>query len=100
MCRGPAGGARLGIAGAGSETRLKAVVAEQPQHILGNAGRGITDKADPVGTQIGEAADRIMEGAVGSEKDRVDREVAARRGGGPIGGKGGTRAAAVSLDGA
>ena len=95
MCRGAAGGARLSIAGAGSETRLKAVIAQQPQHILGDAGRGVTDKADPAGTQIDEAADRIMERAVGGEIDRVDREVAPRRIGRPVGVKGNAGAAAV-----
>src|ERR1700746_3009747 len=98
MCRGAAGGARRAITGPGSEPRLKAIIAQQPQHILADAGRGGTDKEAPAGTQIGEAADRIMERAIGGEKDRVDREVAPRRIGRPVGVEGYARAAAVSFD--
>ncbi len=59
MGGGTAGGARRFIAIAGPETGLETVIAQQPQHILGDAGGRIADKADASGLQIGEAADRV-----------------------------------------
>ncbi len=96
--RGAAGGAGCGIAVADPEARLETVVAQQPQHILGDAGGGIADKADAACTQIGETAHGIADRPVGAEKDCVDREVAARRVGRPIGVEGDAGMAAESLD--
>ena len=76
MGRDTAGGARRRITAPGPKARLEPVIAQNPQHILGDAGGGITNKADPAGPQIREAPDRIVERAVGSEKDRVDGEIA------------------------
>ncbi len=98
MGGGTAGGARRPIASAGAETRFETVVAQQPQHILGDAGRGIADKAHPVRREIGETADRIVQGAVGLEIDCVDRKIAPRRIDRPIGVEGNARVAAVGLD--
>src|SRR5258708_31108625 len=78
MGRGAAGGARRRIAAPGPKARLEPVIAQNPQHILGDAGGGIADKADPAGPQIREAPDRIVDPAVGSERDRVYRKVAPR----------------------
>ena len=96
--RGAAGGAGRGIAVADPEARLETVVAQQPQHILGDARGGIADKAHTARTQIGETAHGIQDRPVGAEKDRVDREVAACRVGRPIGVEGDTGMAAVGLD--
>src|SRR6516162_9584752 len=98
MRRGAAGGARPLIADTGSETRFEAVIAQEPQYILGDAGRRVADKADPVCTQIGHAADGIVYRAVRGEEYRVDGEVAPRRIGGPIGVKGDASAAAIGFD--
>ena len=98
MGHGTAGGTRRRIAEAGAEARLEPVVTQDPQHILGDAGRGVADKSHPARPQIGEASDRIVHRAVGIEKDRVDREVAPRRIGRPVGVEGDAGAAAVSLD--
>ena len=88
----------MGIAVAGSKARLEAVIAQQPQHIFGDAGRGVTDEADSAGAQIRQATDRIVDRAVGIEKHRVDCEVAPCRIGGPIGVKGDAGAATIGLD--
>src|SRR5271169_4692511 len=98
MGGGAAGGARRFIASAATKARLETVIAQQPQHVFGDPGGGIADKADMASLQIGDAADRVIDRAVGSEEDRVDREIAARRIGGPIGVEGDAGAAAISLD--
>ena len=98
MRRGPAGGAGLAVAAAGPEPRLEPVIAQDPQHILGNSGGGVADEPDPARAQIGEAADGIVDGAVGIEKDRVDRKIAPRRIGGPVRIKGDAGTSAIGLD--
>ena len=43
--QGTAGGARRRIAEAGAKARLEPVITQDPEHILGNAGRGVADKS-------------------------------------------------------
>src|SRR6516165_2211245 len=98
MGRGPAGGTCPRIATPGTEARLEAVVAQEPQHVLGNTLSRIADKPNPVGPQIGETADRIVDRAVGGEENRVDREVTPGRIRGPIGVERHARSSPISLD--
>src|SRR5262252_9574103 len=98
MCRVPARRARLKIADAGSEARFEAVIAQDPQHIFGDARCRVTDEADAASPQIAQAADRIVYRSVRRQKYRIDREVAARRVGGPIRVEGDPGAAPIGLD--
>src|SRR5690349_18765528 len=84
MGRGAAGGTGLRIAAPGPESRLEAVVPQKTQHVLGDAGGGIADEADPARLQIGQAANRIVDRAVRVQKDCIDREIAPGRIRGPI----------------
>src|SRR5581483_10877946 len=96
--RGAAGGAGRGIAAALAETGLEPVIAEEAQHILLQAARGVADKADMARLEIGPAADRVEQRAVGRQVDRVDREIPARGIGGPAGVESDDGVAAVGLD--
>src|ERR1700731_3375266 len=98
MGRGTAGGARPRVAASGPKARPESIIAQYPQHILRDGGGGIADKPDPVTPQIREASDRIVERAVGSEKDRVDCEIARGRIRRPIRVEGDASAAAKGLD--
>jgi len=60
-----------GFSFAGPEARLETVIAQDPQHVLGNADGRVADKPHPVRTQIGKAADVIVKRPVGIEKDRT-----------------------------
>src|ERR1700746_652310 len=98
MGRGPAGGTCPRIATPGSEARLEAVVAQEPQHVLGNSRGRIAAKPNPAGPQICETADGIVDRAVGGEENRVDREVTPGRIRGPIGVERNARSSPISLD--
>src|SRR5215831_16003012 len=98
MCRSPASGTRRLIAAAGPEPRLEPVIAQYPQHVLGNSGGGVANEPDPARPEVNQPADEIVEGAVGVEKNRVDRKIAPRRIGRPVRVKRDAGAPAVSLD--
>ena len=96
--RGAAGGARRGIACAGAEPRLEAVIAQHPQHVLGDALSRLADKPHAMHLKVGQAADWVVQCPVGVEIDRVDREIAARRIFGPVGVERDAGAPAIGLD--
>ena len=68
-----------------AEARLEAVIAQDAQHVLGDAPRRLADKPHAMRRKIGQPADGIVHGAIGVEIERVDREIAPRRVFAPIG---------------
>ena len=77
---------------------MDAEEAQDAQIVLGDPRRRVADEADAPGAQVGKAAERIDQRAVGLGVERVHGEVAPGRVLGDVVGEGDDRAAAVGGD--
>ena len=87
-----------GLRGCLAVMGLKAEEAQEPKHVLGDAGAGIADEAHPAGPRILDSAERVVEGAVDRAEQGVHREVAARRVDHPVVGEGDAGVPSECLD--
>ena len=86
---------RFGVDLALAVPGVEAEQAQDAQIILADARRGVADEAHASGLEIGDAADRVENLAVGVGIERVHREVAALRVFLPVRGEGDDGAAAI-----
>ena len=88
----------LAIDRAPAETGGEAEEAQNAEVILADALVGVADEAHPAGGQILQSAERVVQAAVGRERERIDGEIPPARVGGEVAPEGDFGVAPVRLD--